>query len=183
MSPNLYPLRLSPSPRTRLFSPRRKIPCGWILLEISVFFFFSCWPHFLTRGAYPILINKNKHEHALFFLTQRFWGSRAEQLKWKKNELWSEKGGHCELVQLPCWNYIYVHVSVWVCACVCLLQLKSVCFFQGLMKSGLVPVPPLEWASLSFSPPSPSLSVCLSLTLVITKHRASEEQVALRATV
>lgn len=74
--------------------------------------------------------------------------------------------------------------------------------FQGFMKSSLVPVLLMERASLSFPPPSllsPSDSLThstvflsarstppyplLSLTLLITKHRGSDEQVALRAAV
>lgn len=75
---------------------------------------------------------------------------------------------------------------------------ECVAFFQGLMKSSLVPVLPMEWASLSLNPPlllffflslplyppHPTTSYpLLSLTLIITKHRGSDEQVALRAAV
>lgn len=82
---------------------------------------------------------------------------------------------------------------------VCVHCNHGVCFFfQGLMKSGLVPVRPMEWASLSLPPTfflflnhslslslsfSTSLCPLLSLPSVITEHRGSVEQVALRAAV
>lgn len=67
---------------------------------------------------------------------------------------------------------------------------ESAASFQGLMKSVVVPVLLNKWAPLSFftSPPfflplSTPPYPLLSLTLLITKHRASDEQVALRAAV
>lgn len=69
------------------------------------------------------------------------------------------------------------YMCMCLCGCVCVCyNWRVCCFFQRLMKSGLVPVLLSEWASLSLS------SVSLSLSL-ITKHGASEKQVALRANV
>lgn len=156
---------------------------------ISVFFSFrllgsSCLQrHFLTSSFCPVTLGLviNKHNNVLFLSEGSEGAERLEKSFDRSKDIVSQ------LLFESSYMFIYAITE------------ERIAFFQGLLKSSLVPVlPSMDRASLSSPPPFFSSSFSrsfpvflsstppyplLSLTPLITKHRGSDEQVALRAAV